>query len=106
MEIKILEEKITEFWVKDVWKCNIKHIHNDKIKNVLSQIQKLVYSLKPNKTFIILNDGELKIKSNSKIESLIEKIKNDNIIYIKTHADCIPEYHTLIIDYKKQTLFI
>lgn len=106
MENKTLEQKISEFWDKDVWKCNIKHIHNEKIKNILSQIQKLLNSLKPNKTFFVLDDGEFKIKSNSKIESQIEKIKTDNIIYIKTHADCIPEYHTLIIEFKKQLLFL
>ena len=106
MDKTILEKKITDFWEKEVWKCNVKHIHNEKIKNALSLIQKLVHStLKPNKKFYLLNDGDFKIKSDYKIETQIEKLKNDNIIYIKTHADCIPEYHNLIIEYKKKSLF-
>ena len=36
-----IENKISEFWQKDIWKCNTKHIHNEKIKNILIQIQKL-----------------------------------------------------------------
>jgi hypothetical protein len=106
MEKASLDKKIADFWEKDIWKCNIKHIHNEKIKNVLFQIQKLVYSQKPSKKFYLLDDGEIKIKSNYKIETQIEKLKNDNIVYIKTHADCIPEYHNLIIELKKRTLFL
>jgi hypothetical protein len=106
MDKTVLEKKISEFWEKDIWKCNVKHIHNDKIKNTLSQIQKLVQSLKPNKKFYLMSDGDFKIKSNNKIEIQIENLKNENIIYIKTHADCIPEYHNLIIEFKKRTLFL
>lgn len=102
----LLDKKISDFWEKDIWKCNVKHIHNEKIKNILSQIQKLVHSLKPNKKFYLFDDGDFKIKSNNKIDSQIEKLKYDNIIYIKTHADSIPEYHNLIIELKKPFLFI
>jgi hypothetical protein len=101
-----IEHKINEFWEKEIWKCNIKHIHNEHIKNTLYQIQKLTSSLKPNKKFILLSDGDFKIKSDSKIENQIEKLKKDNITYIKTHADCIPEYHNLIVEFKKKNLFL
>jgi hypothetical protein len=100
-----IENKISEFWQKDIWKCNTKHIHNEKIKNTLIQIQKLTASLKPNKVFYLLNDNDFIIKTNPKIESQIDKLKKENITYIKTHADCIPEYHNLIIELKKNNLF-
>lgn len=100
------EKKINEFWDKNVWKSNIKHIHNEQIKNTIYQIQKLESSIKPNKRFFLLNDEDFEIKTNDKIKSQIEKIKNENIVYIKTHADCIPEYHYLMIDLKKKLLFL
>jgi len=101
-----IEHKIQEFWEKDMWKSNIKHIHNDRIKDVLCQIQKLTSSIKPNKKFYLMTDGDFKIKTDPKIESQIEKLKRENINYIKTHADSIPEYHNLIIEYKKKSLFL
>jgi hypothetical protein len=101
-----LEIKITEFWNKDIWKSNVKYIHNEKIKDIITQIQKLSNQNKPNKKFFLLNDGELKIKSEPKINIQIEKIINDNLTYIKSHADAIPEYHNLIISLKKQYLFL
>ena len=89
-----------------MWKSNVKHIHNERIKDVLSQIQKLTYSIKPNKKFYLMTDGEFRIKSDPKIEIQIDKLKKDNLNYIKTHADSIPEYHNLIIEYKKNSLFL
>jgi hypothetical protein len=105
-------EKIKEFWERDIWKSNVKHIHNERVKNVLTQIQKLNKSNKPNKPnklnkkFYLMNDGEFKIKTEPKILDQIEKLKKDNINYIKTHADSIPEYHSLIIEHKKKSLFL
>lgn len=101
-----IEQKMQEFWEKDMWKSNTKHIHNERIKDTLLQIQKLTNQIKPNKKFYLLIDGDFKIKSDSKIESQIEKLKKENLNYIKTHADSIPEYHSLIIEYKKNSLFL
>lgn len=101
-----IEQKILEFWEKDMWKSNVKHIHNERIKDVLSQVQKLISSIKPNKKFYLMTDGDFKIKTDPKIEGQIEKLKRENINYIKTHADSIPEYHNLIIEYKKKSLFL
>jgi hypothetical protein len=106
MEKSDLEIKILQFWEKDIWKCNVKHIHNERIKDVLIQIQKLTHCIKPNKIFYLSNDGEFKIKSDVKIGNQIEKLKTDNINYIKTHIDSIPEYHNLIIEHKKKFLFL
>jgi hypothetical protein len=101
-----INERVKEFWLKDVWKSNTKHIHNERIKETLIQIQKLVNILKPNKKFYLMTDGELVIKSDPKIESQIEKLKRENINYIKTHVDSIPEYHKMIIEIKKERLFL
>ena len=106
MEKSELEIKILQFWDKGIWKCNIKHIHNERIKDILTQIQKLTYCIKPNKKFYLSNNGEFKIKSDDKIGNQIDKLKNDNINYIKTHIDSIPEYHNLIIEHKKKFLFL
>lgn len=106
MENPNLEIKIQEFWEKGIWKSNVKHIHNVRIKDILTQIQKLTYSIKPNKKFYLYTDGDFKIKSDVKIENQIEKLKKENIVYIKTHVDSIPEYHNLIIEHKKNLLFL
>jgi hypothetical protein len=63
------------------------------------QVQKLLKLLKPNNT-IIMNEDGFEIKEESDILEMINKIKHENINYIKTHADSIPEYHFLIINIK------
>ena len=71
--IKIVEK----FWEIDVWKVNYKNIYNKKIKEIIKNIQ--------NNNYTIID---------------IQNIKNSNIEYIKLHAECIPEYHMLIINFK------
>ena len=71
--IKIVEK----FWEIDVWKVNYKNIYNKKIKDIIKNIQ--------NNNYTIID---------------IQNIKNSNIEYIKLHAECIPEYHMLIINFK------
>ena len=71
--IKIVEK----FWEMDVWKVNYKNIYNKKIKDIIKNIQ--------NNNYTIID---------------IQNIKNSNIEYIKLHAECIPEYHMLIINFK------
>jgi hypothetical protein len=71
--IKIVEK----FWEIDVWKVNYKNIYNKKIKDIIKDVQ--------NNNYTIID---------------IQNIKNNNIEYIKLHAECIPEYHMLIINFK------
>jgi hypothetical protein len=71
--IKIVEK----FWEIDVWKVNYKNIYNKKIKDIIKNIQ--------NNNYTIID---------------IQNIKNSSIEYIKLHAECIPEYHMLIINFK------
>jgi hypothetical protein len=101
-----LEKALGDFWSKDVWNSNIKYIYNKKIKDVIGQIQKLYSMMKKSEVFFVVEDNDFLIKSSGKILNQIEKIKSDNIKYIKSHGDSIPEYHKIIIKYKKNILFI
>lgn len=71
--IKIVEK----FWEIDVWKVNYKNIYNKKIKDIIKDVQ--------NNNYTIID---------------IQDFKDNNIEYIKLHAECIPEYHMLIINFK------
>ena len=53
------------------------NIYNKKIKDIIKNIQ--------NNNYTIID---------------IQNFKNSNIEYIKLHAECIPEYHMLIINFK------
>ena len=70
---------LNNFWENDIWNCNYKNIYNIKIKNIIKKIQ-------------FLNKNK---NSNS-----INELKEEDINYLKTHSDCIPEYHELIIKIK------
>jgi len=95
-------ELINDFFHNGVWESNVTNIYNKKIANIIHQVQKLVKLLKPLKSnnTIIMNEDDFEIKEESDILNAINKIKNENINYIKTHADSIPEYHFLIINIK------
>ena len=72
---------IDKFWEVDVWKVNYKNIYNKRIRDTIKNIQNF-----PHKHIdrdIIIND-----------------IKDNNIDYFKLHAECIPEYHLLLINFK------
>jgi hypothetical protein len=97
--IELANQEITNFFHNGVWESNVINIYNKKIANTIYQVQKLVKLLKPNNT-IIMNELDFEIKDQVDILNQINKIKNENINYIKTHADSIPEYHFLIISLK------
>ncbi len=94
------EEKMGEFWESGVWKVNYKNIDNNKIKQTIKTIQELNNKIINSKIKInIMNMTDISIKNNKNdILEEINNIKMENITYIKTHADCIPEYHKLIFD--------
>ncbi len=101
-QIKSMEsanELINDFFHNGVWESNVTNIYNKKIANTIHQVQKLFKLLKPSNT-IIMNELDFEIKDETDIFNKINKIKNENINYIKTHADSIPEYHFLIISLK------
>ena len=78
-KINNIDKVLNNFWENDVWNCNYKNIYNIKIKNIIKKIQ-------------FLNKNK---NSNS-----INELKEEDINYLKTHSDCIPEYHELIIKIK------
>jgi hypothetical protein len=97
--IELANNEINNFFNNGVWESNVTNIYNKKIANTIHQVQKLVKLLKPNNTFI-MNELDFEIKDQVDILNQINKIKNENINYIKTHVDSIPEYHFLIISLK------
>jgi hypothetical protein len=78
-KINNIDKALNDFWDNDVWNCNYNNIYNFKIKNIIKKIQLL------NKT---------------KNSNSINELKEEHINYLKTHSDCIPEYHELIIKIK------
>jgi hypothetical protein len=90
---------INNFWENDIWNINIDYIYNKKIKNIIIQINKLNEQLSSNKIFSINEDLDFKINDKHEIKKKITKIKKDNIYYLKTHSDCILEYHFITQKY-------
>jgi hypothetical protein len=78
------EKKLNAFWEEDIWNVNLQNINNNKIKHIIRSVQTL--------------------KKNMDNFDIINNIKETNINYLKTHSDCIPEYHYLIIEYKKKII--
>ena len=78
-KINNIDNVLNNFWENDVWNCNYKNIYNIKIKNIIKKIQFL---------------------NKNKISNYINELKEEDINYLKTHSDCIPEYHELIIKIK------
>lgn len=106
-------EKIEYFWNNDIWKIDIKQINNNKILTIFSQLQKYELQLnneKKNKLKFNINENyDIEIINDDKknIKKKINKIKKENITYLKTHAECFYEYHLLINDIlnNKKTLY-
>ena len=80
-KINNIDNVLNNFWENDVWNCNYKNIYNTKIKNIIKKIQ-------------FLN------KNNNSNSNSINELNEEDINYLKTHSDCIPEYHELIIKIK------
>lgn len=85
-KINNIDKILNDFWENDVWTSNYNNIYNIKIKNIIKKIQ-------------ILNKNYSSIKDIKNIKD-IKDIKEENINYLKTHSDCIPEYHEIIIKIK------
>jgi hypothetical protein len=78
-KINNIDKILNDFWENDVWNSNYTNIYNIKIKNIIKKIQLL---------------------NKNKNVDIIKALKEENINYLKTHSDCIPEYHELIIKIK------
>ena len=93
---------IDNFWLNDVWTINTNNIYNKKIVNIINEINRLQDLLddsdESNK--YILDGSNFDINNNSDIIEKINKLKKDNINYIKIHSNSIPEYHILVSNIK------
>lgn len=87
---------LINFWLNDIWNINIDYIQNKKIKNIISQINKLNSQLISKRIFSIDKDLDIKINDKHEIKKKINKLKKDYIYYLKTHSDCIFEYHFVV----------
>ena len=96
-----MEKILEEFWNENIWKSDINFIFNYKIKKILGEIQHLQNKMN-NKDFStnIINENFFEINDKEYILTKINSLKYENINYIKTHAECIPEYHQILINYK------
>ena len=102
-----LNEKLNYLINNDIWKIDIKQINNNKILTIFNQLQKYELQLnneKKNKLKFNINENydiEIINEDKKNIKKKINKIKKENITYLKTHAECFYEYHLLINDILK-----
>lgn len=94
-----IEILLIKFWEEGVWNSNINNIYNDKIKKVLCEL-KILNNRNNNNSRFNISNFNIENDSNSILDNNINEIKKNNINYFKTHAECIPEYHMLVINYK------
>jgi hypothetical protein len=91
-----------KFWELDIYYSNTDNIHNTKIFDIITSINKLKKKISSNTIFNINDNLQLEIIDVKTINKEINKIKKDNINYLKTHVECIPEYfkytHSVITD--------
>ncbi len=87
---------IEDFWNENVYNCNVDSIYNEHILTIFKEINFLKKKLSSNKIFNITNNFELEISNPKEINKQINKIKKDNLLYIKTHGDCFQDFFLLV----------
>lgn len=89
---------LKDFWDKQIWEVDLKHIQNQNILNIFKQYHKLSNDYNNNNTHINFDsDFHVNIINNKKeIKKQIHKFKKDNLNFLKIHADCFYEYHQII----------
>jgi hypothetical protein len=89
---------INKFWEEDIWNIDYKKIYHERIREILNDNHKLNKKLLNNNTIINIDQNyDIEVVDHTYILDKIEKFKRDNLNYIKKHAECIPEYHFLLI---------
>ena len=114
---------INNFWDNDIWDIDYTKIYNEKVKEIFININRLNNQLinedEYNVDSCILEGTSIHMTShglipkfninqnydieiiehnhNKNIMIQIEKLKKDNLNYLKKHVECIPEYHLLLI---------
>lgn len=92
------DEIINKFWNEVIYNSNRNNIYNDKINLILSNISKLNKILNSHTLFGIGENLQLEVFDSKLIIKDIDKIKKDNIFYLKTHVESIPEYFKYLFD--------
>jgi len=94
---------INNFWEYDIWNIDYTQLYNDKIITIINDINRLnnqmnYNNINYNNTIININHNyDIIITDNKYINTEIDRIKKENLNYLKKHAECIPEYHFLLI---------
>jgi len=90
---------IIKFWEYDIWNVDYKKIYHNKIKEIIYENNKLGKKLLYKNTMININENyDIEVLDHEYIINKIDKFKKDNLNYLKKHAECIPEYHFLLIE--------
>jgi hypothetical protein len=92
------DEIINKFWNEVIYNSNRNNIYNDKINLILSNISKLNKILNSHTLFGIGENLQLEVFDSKLVIKDIDKIKKDNIFYLKTHVESIPEYFKYLFD--------
>ena len=87
-----------KFWDEIVYNSDPNNIYNSKINEIISNVSKLKKRLNSQTLFGINENFQLEVFNCKQIVKDIDKIKKDNIFYLKTHAESIPEYFKFIFD--------
>jgi hypothetical protein len=90
------DKLIDKFWNEDIYLAHPDYIYNEKISNILITINKLKKRTSSHTMFSIGNNLELEVFDSKNIHKEINKIKKENISYLKTHVECIPEYFKFV----------
>lgn len=109
-ELKIIYNKIDNFFQTDIWTYDYKNISNYKISKIIEHIHKLkkkfLINTKPKPVFSIdmfyhleINDSkEVNKELNKEINKEIIKYKKDNMRLIKIHSELFYDYHKIYHD--------
>ncbi len=87
---------IDSFWENDVWDSDLNYIIDQKIIQVIKNINDLKKKESGGTIFNIDNLYNLQIDDTKHITKEINKIKKENLNYFKKHAECFIQYHCIL----------
>lgn len=94
---KLITDIMDNFWDNDIWNVNIHNINNNYIQNIIQQINNLKKQLtNKNRVFNINQNYDIEIYDKKYINKEINKLKKDNINYIKIHVECIYDFFIIL----------
>ena len=94
---KLINDIMNNFWDNDIWNLNIHNINNNYIKDIIQQINNLKKQLtNKNRVFNINQNYDIEIYDKKYIIKEINKLKKDNINYIKIHVECIYDFFIVL----------